>query len=236
MQRYSTITNKLPREIVLLRGLPCVWSRCSFCDYIDDNTTDPAIIQRVADEELAKVTGRFGRFEVINSGSIQELTVPVLEQIRDLLARLDIHEFICECYWSYRKEFDQTRAFFRVPTRIKLGVETFDDHVRNVVLNKSMHFAGPEDVARLTDTICLMVGVRGQTQDMIRRDIDTLLTRFKYGCINLFSHNRKSADLLDPEIKAWFKEEYAWLEQHPTVEVLWENTDFGVGQMLLPVI
>ena len=50
MQRYSVITHKLPREIVLLKGLPCVWSKCTFCDYIDDNTSDEAHIQRVADE------------------------------------------------------------------------------------------------------------------------------------------------------------------------------------------
>ena len=42
-----------------------------------------------------------------------------------------ISEFICESYWSYRKQFPQTRDFFRVPTRIKLGVETFDDRIRN---------------------------------------------------------------------------------------------------------
>ena len=87
MQRYSVITHKLPREIVLLKGLPCVWSKCTFCDYIDDNTSDEAHIQRVADEELAKVTGEFGRLEIINSGSIQELTPPVLEQVRALLHR-----------------------------------------------------------------------------------------------------------------------------------------------------
>ena len=154
MQRYSVITKKLPREIVLLKGLPCIWSKCTFCDYIDDNTTDEAAIERVAESELAKVTGRFGRLEVINSGSIQELTPAVRERIRDLIERLSIKDFICESYWAYRKRWDETRAFFGPGTRIKLGVETFDDHVRNVVLNKAMPFESPEEVARLTDTIC----------------------------------------------------------------------------------
>ncbi|HRX87574.1 MAG TPA: radical SAM protein [Phycisphaerae bacterium] len=236
MQRYSVITGKLPREIVLLKGLPCVWSKCTFCDYIDDNTTDEAWIQRVADAELARVTGRFSRLEIINSGSIQELTPPVQAQVRDLLHRLAIREFICESYWSYRTDWAATRAFYGVPTRIKLGVETFDDHVRNGVLRKAMKFAGPEEVAALTDTICLLVGVRGQTRDMVRRDIDILLRHFRYGCVNLFSPNTKSAELMDAELKAWFREEYADLEAHPTVEVLWENTDFGVGDVSLPVV
>jgi hypothetical protein len=229
VNRYAKITGKLPREIVLLRSLPCVWSRCSFCDYIDDNTNDLDLIQRVADEELAKVSGEFGRLEVINSGSIQELPETVRVQIRDLLARKGITEFICESFWTYRKEFEATRGFFGVPTRIKLGVETFDDRLRNEVLGKGMEFDSPQDVARLTDTICLLVGFRGQTRDTVRRDIDILLEHFRYGCVNLFTENTRSRDLLDPDIKAWFAENYRFLEDHPTVEVLWKSTDFGVG-------
>ena len=229
MNRYARITAKLPREIVLLRSLPCVWSQCTFCDYIEDNTTDLDLIQRVADEELAKVTGEFGRLEVINSGSIQELPQPVRTQIRDLLARRGIGEFICESCWAYRKTFEATRASFGVPTRIKLGVETFDDHLRNAVLGKAMDFDSPQEVARCTDTICLLVGFRGQTQDTVRRDVDILLEHFTYGCVNLFTENSKGADLTDPDIKAWFAEDYRFLDDHPTVEVLWQNTDFGVG-------
>ena len=37
MERYSVITKKNPREIVLLRAFPCAWGKCTFCDYIDDN-------------------------------------------------------------------------------------------------------------------------------------------------------------------------------------------------------
>ncbi len=229
MRRYAKITNKLPREIVLLRSLPCVWSKCTFCDYIDDNTTDVDEIQRVANRELGKVTGEFGRLEVINSGSIQELPEPVRLQIRDLLARLNIEEFICESYWSYRRRFDRVRAFFGVPTRLKLGVETFDDRLRNEVLGKAMHFDDPREVARLTDTICLMVGIRGQTRDIVRRDMDILIEHFQYGCVNLFTENTRSAGLMDEDIKAWFAEEFRHLEGHPTIEVLWENTDLGVG-------
>ena len=34
MERYSVITEKNRREIVLLRAFPCAWGKCSFCDYI----------------------------------------------------------------------------------------------------------------------------------------------------------------------------------------------------------
>lgn len=227
--RYALYTGNLPREVVLLKGLPCVWSRCTFCDYIDDNTTDEGAIQRVADTVLAKVTGEFGRLQVINSGSIQELPLAVREQIRDLLAARGIREFWTESYWSYRKDYAATRAFFGVPTYLFLGVETFDDDLRNRVLNKAMHWQSPDEVAAATDAICLMIGFRGQTPDLIRRDIDLLLTNFKYGFINMFSENRLSAGLMDEGIKDWFRTEYGWLEKEPNLTVLWENTGLGVG-------
>lgn len=229
MKRYARITTKLPREIVLLRSLPCVWSRCTFCDYLDDNTTDVAEIDRVADEVLAKVTGRFGRLEVINSGSVQELPESVRLRIRDLLAEKSITEFICESYWAYRRKFDTTREFFGVPTRIKVGVETFDDRLRNQVLGKGMNFDSPQEVARWTETICLLVGFKGQTQETVRRDIDILLDRFRYGCVNLLTKNARTAGLMDQDLQTWFAENYGFLDDHPTVEVLWKNTDFGVG-------
>ena len=85
------------------------------------------------------------------------------------------------------------------------------------------------DVARVTDTICLLVGFRGQTHDTIRRDIGILRGQFKYGCINLLIENTRSADLIDREVKAWFAQEYRFLDDLPNIEVLWKNTDFGVG-------
>ncbi len=229
MKRYAKITKKIPREIVLLRSLPCEWGLCTFCDYIDDNTDDLADIQRVADVELAKVTGEFGRLEVLDSASVQELPEAVRVQIRELLAAKGIEEFICESYWSYRDGFEATRKFFGVPTRIKVGVETFDDRLRNKVLRKGMHFDSVEEVAKATDTICLLVGFRGQTRDTVRRDVDILLDHFKYGCINLLTENTKTANLLDRDVKAWFAEEFRHLDDLPNVEVLWSNTDFGVG-------
>ena len=227
--RYAKYTGHHPREVVLLKGLPCVWSRCTFCDYIDDNTTDQAAIRQVADEELMKVTGEFGRLQVINSGSIQELPLFLRERIRELLKSRGIGEFWTESYWAYRRDYAATRAFFEVDTHLFLGVETFDDRLRNEVLGKSMHWDSPDDVAAATDSICLMVGFRGQTKDSVRRDIDILRSKFRYGIVNLFSENRLSAGLMDEEIKAWFREEFRWLEGEPNLDVLWNNTDFGVG-------
>jgi len=227
--RYGRYPHKRAREVVLLRGLPCVWSRCSFCDYIADNTTDAELIRRTAEEELAKVTGEFGRLMVINSGSVQELPIGVRERIRDLIRARRIREFYTESYWAYRKDYEATRRFFEVETHLFLGVETFDDGVRNGLLNKAMHWSGPEEVASYTDSINLMVGVRGQSRDMVRRDVDIMLTQFRYGIVSLFSENTKSAGIMDTRIKDWFLEEFDWLKREERVDVLAENTAFGVG-------
>ncbi len=227
--RYAKYDRKLPREVLLLRGLPCIWGRCAFCDYIDDNTEDSALIERIADENLDKVTGEFRRLMVINSGSIQELPLSVREKIKCVLRDTGIEEFWTESYWAYRKDYEQARRFFGVRTHLFLGVETFDDAIRNGILNKSMHWGSIDEVAAATDSICLMVGIRGQTKDIVRRDIEALQGRFRYGIINLFTENRLSAGLMDEDIKAWFREEFAWLDDEPHIDVLWQNTDLGVG-------
>ena len=73
MERYSRITDKNKREIVLLRAFPCVWGKCTFCDYIEDNGRDEAEMVRENREALREITGEFGVLEVINSGSCFEL-------------------------------------------------------------------------------------------------------------------------------------------------------------------
>ncbi len=73
MDRYSKITEKNPREIVLLKAFPCVWGKCLFCDYIDDNSQNEEEMNKTNFEVLKNITGEFGVLEVINSGSCFEI-------------------------------------------------------------------------------------------------------------------------------------------------------------------
>ena len=68
-ERYSKIIGKNQREICLLRGFPCAWGKCAFCDYIEDNGRDTQAMVSLNHQVLQKVTGEFGVLEVINSGS-----------------------------------------------------------------------------------------------------------------------------------------------------------------------
>jgi len=81
MQRYSVITDKNPREFVLLRGQGCRYRRCAFCDYHEDASCDEQANLAINTEALSQVTGRFGRLEIVNSGSFCELDSSTMKAI-----------------------------------------------------------------------------------------------------------------------------------------------------------
>lgn len=229
MIRYSEITEVNPREIVLLKSFPCSYGKCSFCDYIADNDIrEDDMVQRNR-EVLSAVTGRYGQLEVINSASVFELPEQTKDDIAEICREHGIHTLYFESYYSYRKRLDEIRKRFAgIDLVFKCGIETFDDDFRNRVLKKGVFFKDPAEVAEYFTSICLLVGIRGQTKDMLRRDIDIALRYFPRVCINLFQNNT-TAIREDRELQAWFLKEFAGLKDHPGVELLVHNTDFGVG-------
>lgn len=228
MERYNKITNKNNREIVLLKGFPCVWGKCSFCDYIDDNGVNEEEINKLNKEILNNVTGEFKVLEVINSGSCFELPLKTLEYIKEVVDKHNIKKIFLESHWCYKNRLNEMREFFNVEIIFKIGVETFDNNFRNLVLNKNANFKNPEEVAELFQSVCIMVGIKGQTKELIRKDIAIVLNNFKYATINVFIENTTDVKR-DEELIKWFGEEFRNLENHETIEVLFHNTDFGVG-------
>ena len=228
MDRYSKITNKNVREIVLLKAFPCAWGKCAFCDYIDDNSKDEQAMVRLNSEVLKNVTGEFGVLEVIDSASCFELPKATLEEIRNIIREKHISKLFFESHWIYRKKLQQMRDYMGIPVVYKIGIETFDNDFRENVLNKHADFKTPEEVAAYFDSPCLKVGIQGQTKEMIDRDIEILKTYFKLGTINIYTNNTTPIRR-DDELVAWFAQKYKYLDDDPSVEVLWQNTDFGVG-------
>jgi hypothetical protein len=227
-ERYSKITNKNQREICLLQAFPCAWGKCSFCDYIDDNSRDRASMVKLNSEVLKHVTGEFGVLEVINSGSCFELPEETLEEIIQVIKDKKIQRLFFESHWIYRKHIAAMRERMPVPITFKIGVETFDYDFRQNVLNKNADFHSPEEVAQYFDSPCLMVGVQGQTKEMIAKDIEILKKYFRLGTVNVYNNNTTPIKR-DDELVRWFMKEYRWLLDDPAVEVLYEITDFGVG-------
>lgn len=228
MDRYSIIENKNHREIVLLKSFPCIWNKCSFCDYTLDNSNSEEEINRLNFEVLKNITGKYKVLEVINSGSCFELPMGTMEKIREIIKEKGIEKLFLESHWIYKNRLDEMRDLFGIPIIYKIGVETFDYNFRNNILIKNAKFESPEEVKKYFDSPCLMVGIKGQTREMVKEDIRILLKYFSYGTINIFTPNTSKFER-DDELIDWFIQEYSYLENNPNIEVLYNNTDFGVG-------
>ncbi|MGX9757102.1 radical SAM protein [Clostridioides difficile] len=228
MDRYSEIINKNQREIVLLKSFPCIWGRCSFCDYIDDNSNLEEEMNKLNFEVLKNITGKYGVLEVINSGSCFEIPKGTLERIKKIIKERNIKKLFLESHWSYKNRLKEMRDYFEIPIIFKIGVETFDYDFRNNFLNKNARFKTPEDVKEYFDSPCIMVGIKGQTKEMIDNDIDIILNTFKKATVNVFINN-SSKIKRDEELVKWFINKYEFLNENPNIEVLYNNTDFGVG-------
>ena len=65
---------------------------------------------------------------------------------------------------------------------------------------------------------------------MIQRDIEIVENNFPYACINIYVENSTPIKR-DEELISWFRENYSYLDDKPNIEILWNNLDFGVGDI-----
>lgn len=229
MNRYSLIKNKHKREIVLLKSSPCKWGKCSFCDYILDNSLNQEENHRTNEEVLSNITGKYGSLEIINSGNIFELPKETLDLIKNIIEEKGITTLFFESHWIYRKRIAAMREFFGVNCIVKTGLETFDSVFREKILIKGFDYKSIDELKSYFDSVCLLVGIKGQRKEMIKKDIDTAMTNFDHFTLNLYVNN--STDIkADPVLIDWFQSEYRWLDNEQKCDVLWVNTDFGVGE------
>ena len=232
LSRYSVISEKNPREIVLLRGRGCFWKKCRFCDYHLDSCPDPVANCEVNAEALAQVTGKYGVLEVVNSGSFPELDASTLALLETTCYFRKIHTLHLEAHWHYRDRLDGFREQFKkagITTIFKIGVETFDVAFRENVLNKNMGNVSPEEIAQYFQEACLLVGLAGQTLETMRQDIDIGLAHFKRVCINVMSPC--TAPLVPDKavIDIFMNSIYPKIITNPQIDILISNTDFGIG-------
>lgn len=232
MNRYSCITEKNPREILLLRGSGCRWRKCRFCDYHLDFSKDEEANFRLNTRELAKVTGRFGVLETINSGSFRDLDERTVRQILQVCREKNIRRLHIECHWQDRHTLEAIRSRFRkagIGVVVKMGVETFDAAFREEVLCKGMEYAEPEEIAEYADEVCLLFGIAGQSIASMKQDTETGLAYFERVCINLMTENSSPVKPDERVINAFMQEIYPKYRENERVDILLENTGFGVG-------
>lgn len=232
MERYSIIKKKNPREIVLLRGSGCKWRRCVFCDYHLDFATDEEKNFELNKSVLAKVTGIYHKLEAINSGSFCDLDSRTMRLIIDTCHKNSINQLHFECHYMHRDKVSETKALFAengITLKIKTGVETFDINYRENIMKKGFGYASPEKIAKYADEVCLLFGLSGQTENSMKNDIETGLKYFERVCINIMTPN-SSRIIPDENVKAIFFNNIApTYITNDRVDILAENTDFGVG-------
>ena len=232
LTRYSEITEKNPREILLLRGSGCKWRRCSFCDYHLDFSLDEESNYQLNKKELAKVTGKYGKLEVINSGSFVDLDEKTLLLIQNTCVEKRIKEIHFEFHWMHKDSVPELRNSFAklgITTKIKIGVETFDYDYRENILFKGIDEKNPAVIAKNFDEVCLLFGLDGQTYSSMKHDIETGLTYFERVCVNIMVENSTKIKPNAEVIKLFMQELYPLYKDNERIDILIENTDFGVG-------
>lgn len=232
LTRYSEITEKNQREIVLLRGSGCKWRRCTFCDYHLDFSFDEDSNFALNQEILKKVTGKYQKLEVINSGSFVDLDARTVSLILDTCMAKKISEIHFECHWMHRSAVPALRKTFEthgISVKLKIGVETFDNQYREQALCKGIDETSPAKIAACFDEVCLLFGLDGQTEDSMRYDIETGLAYFERVCINIMVENTTKVKPNPSVIDIFVKKLYPVYKDNERVDILLDNTDFGVG-------
>lgn len=232
MQRYSVIRDKNPREIVMLRGRGCRYRGCRFCDYHQDASDDEAENLRINKEVLDKVSGCFSHLEIVNSGSFCELDESSMQAILEVCPKKQIKIVHFECHWLYRRHIPALRKRFAdigVQVKMKIGVETFDAEYREKTMRKGIRETSPALIAKDFDECCLLFGLPGQTVDSMKNDIETALRHFERVCVNIMVENTAPLQPSAQCRRLFIEEIYPIYKEHPRVDILLQNTDFGVG-------
>ncbi|WP_302626077.1 radical SAM protein [uncultured Eubacterium sp.] len=230
--RYSVIEDKNPREIVMLVGDGCKWRKCRFCDYHLDSSKDIQANFKINEQVLSHVTGLYHELEVINSGSFVDLDSQTIEMIKKICLEKDIKEVHFECHYMHRNEveaFKQSFARLGVRPIIKLGLETFDDRLREAVLVKGIDEKNPEIIAKYFDEINLLQGISGQNAETMINDIETGLKYFERVCVNIMVENQMPIKPDKKVIEEFMNYVYPIYKDNVRVDILLNNTDFGVG-------
>lgn len=233
MERYSVLAEKNPREIVLLRGSGCKWKRCTFCDYHIDCCTDEDENFKLNKSVLDKVKGIYKKLEVINSGSFCDLDEDTMQYILNICAARKINTIHFECHWIHRGEVPKIKEMFGeygINVRIKTGVETFDVKYRENILKKGFGYASPEKIREYADEVCLLFGLDGQTVEGMECDIETGLRYFDRVCVNIMTKNSTDVKPNENVIESFVNNLLPIYKDSDRVDILMENTDFGVGK------
>ncbi len=131
------------RLVVILKGFPCSWGRCTFCPFALEqsfNLSEVMGTNRRIVKEAIEVAEREGyrRVAVFNGSSFHELLYDTVEKLRPL-ARGRIFEVEERSEYVTKESIDALLQYYS-PERlvIRVGFEVFDERIREELLRKGM--------------------------------------------------------------------------------------------------
>lgn len=192
-------------EYIHLKGYPCINSKCTFCIFPKDNSLDTTSSLEYNKELIDRVHGNSKILEVYNFGSIFEVPFPSLLYLSQKVQSKGIERLITDSHWFYRESFDQFRNFIPCDdVMIKIGLETFDNEVREKLMKKGMGYVTIDDILKYTNAINLLVGFKGQTREQILDDIDIVSKKFRFADVNIIDPNFTPRECVDLDLVEWF--------------------------------
>lgn len=231
VDRYSVITEKNKREIVLLKGLGCVYKKCPFCDYYNDSSPNEEENFALNRAVLAQVTGKYGKLEVINSGSVFELDLQTLALIQEICKKQGIGTIHFESHYLYHEKIPALRRQFSdFQLKLKLGLETFDYEFRETVFKKGIPEKDPALLSAEFDEANFLFGITGQSLESMQHDLEMGLQYFERICVNLMCENTSPLQPDKRVIQTFTDSLYPLYKENERVDILLNNTDFGVGE------
>ena len=112
---------------------------------------------------------------------------------------------------------------------MKLGLETFDYDFRENVLNKGIRERAPDIIATHFDEANFLFGITGQSAQTMKKDVELGLEYFERICINIMCNNTTDIKPDMNVIKVFMDRLYPVYKDNDRVDILINNTDFGVG-------
>ena len=223
MKRYGVVDDfKEQMEVILLRGSGCTWGRCTYCDYQKDFTQDQMSNYKLNRKVINQVTGKFKKLFVIDSGSFVELDSLTLAYLRDKVYELGIETLILEGHCQHRNAIPMFRKIFEgIKVEFNAGAETFDIDYREKVMKKGMGKATAKEVSKYFNRVNIMTGMKGQTLQMLDRDLDLALKYFDIISLNIFTPNTTTTERDYKLIEDFYNSEiYDMAINHSRIRVL----------------
>ncbi len=135
-----------------------------------------------------------------------------------------------ESHYIYNDKIPALRQTFDgFDLKMKLGLETFDYDFRENVLNKGIRERAPDIIAAHFDEANFLFGITGQSAQTMKKDVELGLEYFERICINIMCNNTTDIKPDMNVIKVFMDRLYPVYKDNDRVDILINNTDFGVG-------